>query len=108
MGFEKKQTRRHPVHAALFHMFQHNKQDNVHALCFTAGTDVPASWLNALNVERLTSKLPSERLNQEISLDPPSIRQPIRARLEKIGVPFKKKNLIRVAPVRGSTTNLES
>ena len=70
-----------------------------HVLCFTAGTDVPDSWLNALNSDNAghpESKSPHCNANR--SRKRPSIRE----RLVNAGIELRKKIAIRVAPLKSS------
>ena len=80
-------------------------------LYVTADTEVPGSWLNALNVKSPAQAPQSENHGREMSLDHINDRHSIKDRLENIGVPFKRKHLIRIAPKKGSSlhkTFLES
>ena len=78
-------------------------EENQNPMCasllgFTMGVDNPNSWLNALNVNRPAE---SPRGRQESTLPRNSNqRSSIQDRLEKLGVPLKKKPMIRVAPVK--------
>ena len=72
------------------------KHHQSHVLCFTAGTDVPDSWLNALNSDNAghpESKSPHCNANR--SRKRPSIRE----RLVNAGIELRKKIAIRVAPL---------
>ena len=77
-------------------------------LCLTACTNNPSSWLNALNAETPAEPKWNHR---EMSIDSGKVRPPIRARLEILGIPLRRKAIIRVAPIKDAglpSTYLES
>ena len=68
----------------------------------SGGTEVPGSWLNALNVKHPASLPYREDQGKEKSRDNSIDRPTIHERLENIGTPFKKNHVIRIAPIKGS------
>ena len=75
-------------------------------LCFTVGSNVKNTWLNALNLEIHGQVSTTHRQNKSLSSD--NKRSSIRVRLEKLGVPIRKKSIIRVAPAKGLVLKLSS
>ena len=68
-------------------------------LCFTTGSNVPGSWLNALNSDKASNSVSrSPHCNANRPRKMPSIRE----RLLNAGIELCKKIAIRVAPLKSS------
>ena len=73
-----------------------------YAICFTTGAFRKSSWLNALNSVNPEKQLQDIQTDREMSLDPELERPNIRERLQVLGIPLRKRSMIRLAPMKSA------
>ena len=85
---------------SLDNLFEDDNQSQQHVLCLTAGSDVPGSWLDALNSDTPTHLERRENLHHHTNQA--EKRLSLRERLILAGIPLRKKIAIRLARLKSS------
>ena len=104
LGLHKANNKVHisSVSIRLDNLFKLNvDQKQSFAICFTTGTSVISSWLNALNSIHRTKWSSDIKTDCRMSLDPP-IHPNISERLQALGVQLRKRAVIRLAPLKSA------